>query len=296
MRLGTWLPWVMRALWAGLALLAGPALASALAERSRPVELVAAVLAWGLWAVGLVAALVPTTVSLTVLRLLAPTAVAAAVAAGLAGASASATAAALAGTGAAALVAARAEIGQHFVQGSAYGDEQRFPLRPPGPVVVALPVLAALVVVGALAGPLLLAARAWVAGAVTLAVGFPLAVVVARRLHELSRRWLVVVPAGVVVHDPVGLTDNLLLPRALLARIALAPVGTGAADLTLGAPGLALEITSHELVTVVLAADRRHPQGRALHAQAVLVAPSRPGAVLAACAGRRLPVVSGAPR
>ena len=54
------------------------------------------------------------------------------------------------------------------------------------------------------AGPLLLAARSWVAGALCSAVAVAGAVLVGPRWHRLSRRWFVLVPAGVVVHPPAG--------------------------------------------------------------------------------------------
>lgn len=286
--------WALRALWALQAVAAGPAYADALADRSRPIQLVASIGLWAAWGVGLVATLVPTTVSLTIVRLLAPGALATAGWAWLAGASTLRGAAAVATTAAVALVVSSAEIGRSFVQGSAYGDEHRYPLRPPVPLVRGpLPVLWAVAAAGLVAGPLLLAGRAWIAGAVLVVLGVPVAVVIALRMHQLSRRWVVLVPAGVVVHDPVGLADTALFPRATVARVRLAPADTGAADLSAGALGLAVELTLTEPTTVVLAADRAHRQGRALHASAVLFRPSRPGLVLAECGLRRLPVGHG---
>ena len=42
-------PWPFRALWLILPVLAGPAVADALADRSRAVQVVASVLAWACW-------------------------------------------------------------------------------------------------------------------------------------------------------------------------------------------------------------------------------------------------------
>ena len=72
-----------------------------------------------------------------------------------------------------------------------------------------------------------------------LVVGFPLAAVLLRSLHLLSRRWGVLVPAGFVLADPMTLTDAVLFPREHIVGIGPAdpkvrPPG-GATDLRLGA-------------------------------------------------------------
>src|SRR5439155_6317326 len=92
------------------------------------------------------------------------------------------------------------------VNGPAYPNERRFPLRPPAPLLVGPMALAwALGVTGLTAGPLLLAARQWVLGSVAFVVGLPVASILVRSLHVLSKRWVVFVPAGLVIVDPLGL-------------------------------------------------------------------------------------------
>jgi hypothetical protein len=282
--------WAARVLWVSLPITVGWAVGQALAGRSTPVRVIAMSGTWGLWAVGLVAVLVPTTVSLTVSRLLAPGALAVAVASLLGGARA--VPGGLAVTHALAAVAAvfTAEFGQRFAQGSAYGDEARFPLRPPG-LYAAGPMPAAwTVLAGCLgAGPLLLAARQWVPGAVLTLAGAATAVPLGRRFHGLSRRWLVVVPAGVVVHDHVALAETALFRRSELAGVGLAPAATVATDLTVRALGLAVQI---ELVAPVAVAvsgvGRAEPTTATV--SAVLVSPSRPGRVLEECSRRGFPM------
>ena len=61
-------PWPACATWLVLPFAAGPALADALEPRATGVRVVATVLLWAGWVIGLVAALVPRTVSLTLLR------------------------------------------------------------------------------------------------------------------------------------------------------------------------------------------------------------------------------------
>ena len=64
--------WATALAWVVLPFVAGPSFGDALDTRSRSVQLVATVGLWAFWAVGLLAALVPTTVSLTTIRTLAP--------------------------------------------------------------------------------------------------------------------------------------------------------------------------------------------------------------------------------
>ena len=63
-------------------------------------------------------------------------------------------------------------------------------------------------------------ARAAGAGAAATAVGAPLAAAAARRLHVLARRWVILVPGGVVVHDPLALREPVLMPRSSITTVA----------------------------------------------------------------------------
>jgi hypothetical protein len=274
--------WSLRAVWATLPLLAGPAYSAALDDTSRPVQLTATIGLWVGWAAGLLLTLVPAPVSLTLLRTLAPAAPCTAVVvfvrepgvwAGVG----------LAATSVAAGLAFTAEIGQRFVQAGAYGDEHRFPLRPPGPLVLGpLQVLWLATVGGVVVGALSLAAQAWLPGILLVALGASLAVPVLRRFHGLSRRWLVIVPAGVVLHDDLLLVETTLVRRRQLRSAALALADSGAVDLTGGALGMAVELTFAEPQTLIVASASRTRTGSAVHAEAVLVSPTRPGAALGA--------------
>src|SRR4051794_8353640 len=132
MRLSTRPLWILRVLWALLGVVAVPAFAGALDGRGAPVQVVAASGLWAGWAAVLVATLVPSPPSLTVVRLLTPGAPAAALAAAVAGSGAVAATAAVGLGSVAAIVAATAEVGGVFVQAGGYRDESRFLLRPPG--------------------------------------------------------------------------------------------------------------------------------------------------------------------
>ena len=286
-------PWPARITWGLLPLLLGPALGDALAEHSLAVARTASGLAWVTWAGVLVAVVLPTTVSLTALRIAAPTALGVANWAAITGDAGVAGAVAVGGA-ALALVAAFSPLtGDVFIDGSSYGDERRFALRVPTALVFGPVPLAGIGAVAApIAGPLLLAAEQWLAGAVVLAVGVPVAVVSVRALHGLARRWVVLVPAGLVLHDPHSLLEPVLFPRRTIAR--LGPAGADAdperRDLTQAALGLALEL---ELVEPATISPRR--SDRTVQVESVTrltFTPSRPGALLAAASARRLPVRS----
>jgi hypothetical protein len=178
-------------------------------------------------------------------------------------------------------------VGELFVNGSSYGDERRLPLRPPALLLLGpVPLAWAVCVAGVVAGPLLVADGRWLVGVPVTLAGLALAAGAARALHGLARRWLVLVPAGLVVHDPLTLVEPVLCTRRLVARLHAAPADTTALDLTAGARGLALQVDLTEAVP----AARRQPAGEPVELVSFLVAPSRPGETLRAAGGRRLPV------
>lgn len=274
--------WSLRGLWIVLPGALGPSLAEALDSRSTAVGLVLEALLWLGWAVGLVAVLVPRTVSLTAIRILAPLAAAAAVWSAVAEGVSAWDLVGLAVAATIVVLSLTPRVGEVFVDGSSYGPERRLPLRPPaallfGPVELAT----AIVGVGVIAGPLLLAAQQWVVGGVLLVVGPFVAAVAARSLHGLSRRWLVLVPGGIVVHDPLTLGDPVLLPGTALLSVGPAEAGTDATDLTQRAAGLAVEIHLSEPGQIVLLQPRQK-EGEIVTTSAVLVTPSRPGELITA--------------
>jgi hypothetical protein len=269
-------------------LTAGPALHDALAGPSDAVRFVALLMLWIGWGATLVALLVRSTVSLTVLRTLMPAAPVVCVIASFAGASTFAAVVAVMVSLAATATAFTAEVGEAYVQGSAYGDERRLLLKPAAPLYVMLPISWTVMVTTAVAGPLWLAARAWIAGIVLVAVAVPLCVMLGRRYHRLTKRWLVFVPAGLVLHDPLTLADTAMFPRRQVEGLVLAPATTEALDLTAGAPGLAVEVRLRDPGMVVLAGTWRYRQGRGVHVRSFLCSPSRPGRALEAAEERHL--------
>lgn len=286
-------PWPFRAAWLVLPLVAGPAIGDALMDRSRSVQIVASAMAWLCWGAVLAASLVPRTVTLTIVRALAPGAVVLCAWAAVASDEAAWGATGVVVAGLATIAAFAPATADAFVDGSSYGDERRVALRVPiamaaGPV----PISWALAAAGLVTGPLLVAAEQWFAGALAVAVGVPVVVAVARRVHLLSRRWLVFVPAGVVVHDPLAMAEPVLLQRHLLRRIGPAAAEAasldGALDLTGGALGLALELRTAEPFTVGVRKGRATVETSGV--AAVLVTPGRPATTLEVAAERKLPV------
>lgn len=275
-------PWIVRAAWAVLPFTTGPALADALDTKSVAVRTAASALLWGAWAATLCASLVAHPVSLTILRLAAPAALAAALWAATEDTGAGGLLA-VAATLPAVALAYLPETGEAFVNGPAYPNERRFPLRVPTPLLFGPLALAWALTVGAPAGAvLLLAARQWVLGAVLAAAGAAAVFFLGRAIHGLSRRWVVFVPAGLVLHDPMSLADPVLFPKTKI--VSLDPAAgreTGEAlDLTQRAAGLALELVVDEAATLVLAKPGNRV-GPSVEADRVRFMPTRPGRVLA---------------
>jgi hypothetical protein len=81
-----------------------------------------------------------------------------------------------------------------------------------------------------------------------------------------------------------------MVQRPEVARVGLAPADTEAADLSGPAAGHLIEVVLRDMTLAVFPASSEHPQGRAIHLQSYLVAPSRPGRALRAMAAARLPV------
>jgi hypothetical protein len=229
--------------------------------------------------------MVPSVLSLTAMRMLGAVACATATASWIGGAGPVAGTVFLAVAVVHGLLVGGPDFGQHCVQASAYGDEQRFLLRPPAAFMIPVIVAGALWTAAVVAAPLLLATSMWVAGGVAVIVAAALTWLLAPRFHVLAKRWLVLVPAGVVVHDPVVLGETLMVPRANVAGVELAREGTEAADLTGPAAGHAIEVGVLSMETVLLASTKDNPKGTALHVQSFLVAPTKPGAVLRALVG-----------
>jgi hypothetical protein len=274
--------WGARLAWLGVAVIGGRAIGDATAGRSDPVQLVATVGAWAGWAAGAVALAVPAVATLTAVRVVVPGALAVTAACAVFGAGTGAVLALGAPAMLAAVLVGAAETGAVFVQASAYGDERRLLLRPPLGYLAASVGSWLIWVTAMVAAPLCWAAAAWVPAVIATVVATAGLWLLPRRWHQLSRRWLVAVPAGLVVHDPVVLGDTLMLPRQQVRSVGLAELGgSDATDLTGPTPGVAVEIRLTSPATALLAPHPRDTQRRTVAVRALVVAPTRPGAALA---------------
>jgi hypothetical protein len=232
--------WALRLAWVTLPVTAGAAVSAAIDDWSSAPRVVAEVMLWGAWAVGLLAVLAPRPLGLTALRVVAPAFVLVAVLAAIDGsASAPAAIGALVATVVSLALASGHDIARAAAAAGAYGDEQRFLLRtPPALFLAPLPVARLTLAAAVAVPPLLLADEQWVLGLVLLVLAVPVVLVLTRALHGLSRRWAVLVPAGFVLVDPLTLSDPVLFLREHVAALQAEPAGAapdGVLDLRLGA-------------------------------------------------------------
>lgn len=284
----------LRAIWVLLPILIGPTISDALHGIDPGPRSVTSAALWVCWALCLTATLVPLPVTLTVLRLGSPAVAALAVWSATVTDELVHTGFGLLAGVLVVLASFAAPVADRFVDGASYGDERRFLLRAPGPVVLVLgPLATAVALAGATVGPVLLLHSQWVAGAVVTAAGLPLAVLSLGSLHRLARRWIVLVPAGFVLHDHLALAEPTLVQRAGLKQLGAAAADTGTCDFTQQARGLALEVRCRRPHDVLPVKSRSGAKTTAIEVEAIdafLCSPVRPDVVLAEAARRRLPV------
>jgi hypothetical protein len=241
--------WCARLTWALLPVSAGVAFTDALAGWDTGPARVAAVLLWAAWAIGLVALLAPRPWGLTALRVVAPAAVILSVVS-VAGSNGATSALAVTSCVVAAVFACSAAVAQATGNALAYGDEIRFPLRiPPALFLGPVPLAVVLIGAGVSVGPLLIANESYIAGVLLTVAGVGVAAALARSLHALSLRWLVLVPAGVVVVDPLALSDPVLMRREVIGHVERSTnarsVDGDAVDLRLGSLAGTISISLH---------------------------------------------------
>ena len=237
---------------------------------------------WTLWAIVTIALWVPHPISLTAARCIAPV-IAVHTFLGIddADSAKSAIASAICAL-VACLIMFSPAFGASHAQAGAYGDEQRHLLRVPVSLILPIGAAYLLVVTSVTLTPLWLVDGQWVLGGSGLVVAAALMWKIAPRMYQLSRRWLVFVPAGVVVHDPTMLSEVLMLRRGDIVSMQLAPADTQAIDLTGFTRGVPLQVQLDAMTDVRLTpfAARILKTTDVLHVQAFLVAPTRPRQVL----------------
>ena len=283
--------WIARAWWALLPLAASPVMVRGFDSASMHVRDTAYVIAWTAWLLGLVGLVMSREVGYTVVRALAPLVAIAAVV-GCISAIVQGDITMLIGSFTVSIVALATHLPivlQAQLDAASYGAELRFPLKTPtvlwlGPI----PLAWACIALGGVAGPLFIAGGHLAAGIAALVVGLPLAALAVRSLHTLSARWLVLVPAGVVVKDPMVLTYPILMPsdhiRAVTAASGAAP--DTEIDLRLGAILRSVEIRCTE-PTEGMRIKKGRKDTLPVDSDTFLVAPMRPKEFLSEYAQRQ---------
>jgi hypothetical protein len=286
---------LLRVVWASLPFTAGPAAGHALERWSSAPRVLAEVLLWAAWALVLVSVLAPRPLGLTVLRVVASVFLALAfVVAFDTDIPVATRATALAAMLVTFALAVSPPVSVASANGAAYGDEKRFPLRiPPSLLIGPVPVAALLTGAGFATGPLLLADGRTAWGVVAVVAGAPAVAFLGRALHGLSRRWAVLVPAGLVLADPLTLADPVLFLRervvALRAGASSVAPSHRALDLRLGAQSGTTTLVL-DRPTDLLETRRGRRGAVGARVTEVLFAVVRRDDLLRTAAGRRLPV------
>ena len=245
-------------------------------DASRSVSWVLLTWGWLLWIAVGASLLVPSPMSLTIIRIVVPLSVVVSVVAS--------QPLAVFCSVVALIVCASPVFVDAMVQGGAYGDETRFALRTPLPYVVPAVIAWVIYTASLVGGSLLLAAKQYVVGAVLVAIGVFLSRSIPQRLHRLARRWLVLVPVGIVVHDHLVLHETIMAPSAKITSVVRTSDVGEAADLTGGTFGDRLTITLTEADKVVMSAITAKTLGttEALHVKMFCIAPRRLDTALSA--------------
>jgi hypothetical protein len=281
--------WAAIAVWIAVFLALGPAPSDGLDGWDRN-ELILDWLMQSTWFIGVLICLaLPAPITLTATRIAVPATIPVAIWAAVESDDTTTAIVASALTMVTSALVLSSAFGDRFIDGASYGDERRFALRPPGPVLICL--LAptwAVTVAAALAGPLFLADRQWVLGAVLVAVGWPIAFLAGRALNNLTQRFVVFVPNGFVVHDLQSMAEPVLFQQREIAGIGPALADTTAADMTNAALGLALELKFGSAIELPVVTGRSTTEDQSL--RAILISPSRPASLMQVAQERGLPI------
>jgi len=235
------------------------------------------IVAWILWAVVAIGTWIHHPISLTTIRCLAPIAVFYSAVYALSESLSSLNIAVVTCGIISLMLMFTAEYGSAHVQAGAYGNERRFLLRVPAPIV--LPTFITWTLFAVFIFVLESAEQNR-----NYSLGIPMLLVIcaalwkfAPQMHRLSKRWLVRVPAGWVVHDDLMLAENLLIRSHNLIAIDLALADTEALDLSGMTRGVPIQISLREMTDVRLSklGARLLKTMDALHVQAFLVATTR---------------------
>ena len=246
MKRDSWI-YVFRLAWIPIPLLGYGVFGSALDEKSVSLQVTVSLSLWILWSVILLISLIPSASLLTLYRVVVPISVVAAIW-GCIKAEMNASSILLLFCSAMSLsISLLPSIGFWFINGSAYGDEVRIPLRAPGPLLLGpVPLAWTVVASNLIFSVILLSSQNYVSGFIVVTIGSSLSYFSCRSLSALSQRWLVFVPAGIVLHDNMVLADPFLIRKSMIKGISPALASTTGLDLTMSSIGMSLEVELYE--------------------------------------------------
>ena len=271
--------WLATGLWIAQPFLLGPLLSEAWGDGADSFANFVTLASWIGWLGILISLVARLPVTLTIARVGVAGSLPAAVWAAIEAQETSLAVLGIAGSLAVTAAVLAPGVADRFIDGAGYGDERRFALRPPGPVLLVLVVPAwAIVILGSTLGPILLADQRWLAGAVATVVGLPLAALAFNALFRLTSRFVVFVPNGLVLHDRTVLREPVLFTRHEIAGLAPAQADTSATDLTAEALGMALELKLNSAATLPLVSGRNSTEERKV--RSLLISPTRPADVM----------------
>jgi len=272
-------------LWAAQPFTVGPLIGDALDPTFHTFRTATTWMVWLSWLAVLIILAIPRPLTLTLGRISAPAIVPAAVWASFLVDSNSTILIGLVSSAIAAMVVMLPAVGERFIDAASYGNERRFALRPPGPVLLFLLLPTwAITVTAVVAGPLLLADQDWGFGALAVVVGIPASLVGYRALSRVTSRFVVFVPNGVVIHDYGVLAEPVLFKTHEIAALGPARADTTARDITSQALGLAIEMRFTEPIKLPMVTSRGEAEEMPI--EALMFSASRPAALLAAAADR----------
>ena len=273
---------IMRITWLSLPLFCGPALSDSFNDFELLLRTTVSITLWAFWALILLSTLLPTPISLAIVRIGAPAAAALSVWSALETGGSVAGIIGLTVSAVAASVAISASLGDRFSDGASYGDERRFLLRAPGPVLLLFGPLAWLAsLAGLTLGPILLLNRNFLFGTLVTLGGLPLSGIASNAIYQLGKRWVVLVPAGILLHDHLSVGDPTLIPRNQIADFSPAKARTDALDLSQNSFGLSLEIRCVTPLSMMLKKGNRKTVNESSAVESFMINPARPNIVLA---------------
>jgi len=239
--------YAFRLAWIPIPLLGYEVFGSALSGESESIQVTVALSLWILWSIVLLISLIPSASLLTVYRVVVPISVVASIWSSIEAEMSASSILLLFCSAICLSISLLPSIGFWFINGSAYGDEVRIPLRAPGPLLLGPVPLAWIVIASSLIfSIILLSSQKYVFGFVVFTIGSGLSYFSYRSLSALSQRWLVFVPAGIVLHDNMVLADPFLIRKSMIKGIGPALVSTDGLDLTMSSIGMSLVVELYE--------------------------------------------------